>query len=228
MVEQPVPVDGGVVLEDLDGGEGKCMFLQLSDGRGWVLDREPGHEMCYKLFEPVDELWIYDPDNGKPMAIRESPFIEGQQTDHRLQPGEKFSVTEIQAQEENGSTLYLRLADGRGWAYDQKNDDEGMVYGGEVMCRRILDEMWEYRPTNGQPISVRAEPDIYGNKTSLVLSPGDTFEVEEILTERDAHPDRDSLPDDYGDGILFLKIVDGQGWLFDKNPELGTMCFRVS
>jgi len=211
IVEQPVPDGrGGIVLDILEGGEGKCAFLELADGRGWVLDREPGHEMCYKLFEPVDELWLYDPENGKPMAVRDSPFIEGEHTGHRVEVGEQFSVTEIQASEETGSVLYLKLADGRGWVFDQKSDQQDTVF-----CRRILRETWEYQPTNDHPIGIRTDPDIDGHKTSYVMDPGEQFIVEEIFS-----------PDD-GTGVLFLKLAGGRGWLFDKHPDYGPMCFRV-
>jgi hypothetical protein len=208
VVEQPVAVRGGYQLEELDGGEGNCLFLDLADGRGWVLDREPGHEMCYKLFEQVDELWLYDPPNNDlPIAIRDSPFVEGDRTGEMLQPGEKFEVCEMQASEDSGSILFLKLKDGRGWVFDQKDD-----YG-EILCKRILQEMWEYRPSNGKPLAIRFEPQINADRSSEKVYPEETFEVEEIVTG--------------DDGELFLKLADGRGWLFDKHPELGTMCFRV-
>jgi hypothetical protein len=207
IVEQPVVVDGGYQLEELDGGEGKCLFLNLADGRGWVLDREAGNEMCYKLFERVDELWLYDPKNDLPMAIRDSPFVEGNRTGEQLQPGEKFNVCEMQATEDSGSIIFLKLKDGRGWVFDQKD------YYGDILCRRVLQELWEFRPANGAPIAIRFEPDVYAEKSSERVYPEETFEVEEVV------------PGD--DGELFLKLADGRGWLFDKHPEQGTLCYRV-
>ena len=45
------------------------------------------------------------------------------------------------------------------------------------------------------------------------MYPGETFTVEEIEVG--------------DDGELFLMLADARGWLLDKHPELGTMCFRV-
>ncbi|CAK0905843.1 unnamed protein product [Prorocentrum cordatum] len=207
MVEQPVPVEGGVEIEELAGGEGQCTFLCLADGRGWVLDREPGLELCYKLFEPVDELWLYDPENGRPMAIRDSAFIDGEQTGQTLEPGEKFSVSEIQASEDTGTILFLKLKDGRGWVFDQKDED------GDILCKRMIDETWEYRPVNGAPIAIRTEPNIDSEKTEHKVYSEESFRVDLIVK---------GLDDE-----LFLRLEDGRGWLFDKHPEHGTMCFRV-
>eukprot|EP00959_Pyramimonas_sp_CCMP1952_P010367 217238-Pyramimonas_sp.AAC.1 len=82
------------------------------------------------------------------MAIRDSAFIDGEQTGQTLEPGEKFSVSEIQASEDTGTILFLKLKDGRGWVFDQQDED------GDILCKRMIDETWEYRPVNGAPIAI--------------------------------------------------------------------------
>ncbi|CAK0907644.1 unnamed protein product [Prorocentrum cordatum] len=196
-------VEGGMTMEEVD--DVNRHFLKLADGRGWVLDREAGHEMCYRLGEPVDERWIYDPENGKPMGIREEPALDGEQTGEVIRPGDRFEVSEILLAD--GEVLALRLMDDRGWVFDEISD-------GSIVCRRLLDETWVYEPENGAPIGIRSGPDVYGEKTGHKLHAEETFQVEEIEVG--------------DDGTLFLKLEDGRGWLFDKHPELGNMCRRVT
>lgn len=54
---------------------------------------------------------------------------------------------------------------------------------------------------------------INSEQSSYSMYPGETFTVEEIEVG--------------DDGELFLMLADARGCLFDKHPELGTMCFRV-
>ena len=66
------------------------------------------------------------------MAIRREPRTDGPVTTERLLPDEVFLVAEEQPSlEPDGSTIiYLRLSDGRGWAFDSKP-------GVGVMCIRV-------------------------------------------------------------------------------------------
>jgi len=194
-----------VVLEEAQIDHGDTTFLKLADGRGWVLDREPGHEMCYRLFQPVMERWVYEPENGKAMLIREEPDTAAERTSDAMYPGDSFVVSEIQAGDDG--VLFLRLADERGWVFDENPD-------GDVMCRRCLDETWEYRPMNGKPISVRETPDVFGEMTTHKVFPEESFQVSEI--------------EEGEDGVKYLRLDDGRGWLFDKHPQNGGMCYRVA
>lgn len=63
-------------------------------------------------------LWRFSPADGKHVDIRAEPTIEGRRTRERLQPGELFRVATEQLGQDG--ILYLRLADGRGWVFEQK------------------------------------------------------------------------------------------------------------
>lgn len=65
----------------------------------------------------VGSLWVCGP-NG--CAIRSHPsFDKNRRTQHMLQGGEKFRVSE-EVPADVGGALFLRLADGRGWVFDRK------------------------------------------------------------------------------------------------------------
>jgi len=69
--------------------------------------------------EPARGLWTYEVTGNK-LGIRKSPDV-GTAGAGYLTPGEFFKVTE-QRPGKDGRT-YLRLADGRGWAYDRSAKD---------------------------------------------------------------------------------------------------------
>lgn len=220
---------------------GGVRFLKLADGRdGWVVDREPGHEMCHRLSDGLDELWMYEPANGKPIGIRGEPDIRGARTGGMLSPGEKFKVSEIQAGEHG--VLFLRLSDGRGWVFDEKfsvpigetsapqgystvltlqrGARDHIVWAEApdgVLCKKVLDETWICQPASGKPVTIRKNPDINGEKTSYRMHTQKTFKVVEI-----------EAGEGENDGVLFLRLADGRGWLFDVHPEKGETCYRVA
>jgi hypothetical protein len=189
-----------------EGGGGDVLFLKLADGRGWVLDREAGAELCYPLFVEVNQMWKYDPEHAGHMPILEEPHVDAHRTGDRLHPGEKFCVAEMQAFEDNG-TLFLKLEDGRGWVYDQAETDH------ELLCKRIVEETWAYQPANGAPMAIRKNPEIDGEKTAQRVQPGEQFEIDEVV-EGDT-------------GVLFLHMADGRGWIFDRHPQFGDLCERI-
>jgi hypothetical protein len=191
-----------------DDPGGSAVFLKLADGRGWCLDREPGHEMCYKIFEPVDELWRFYGKNGRPIAIREEPDYDAEGTGDYLNQGDKFVVSEIQADEEG--VLWLMLADDRGWLFDEDQS-------GQLLCKRLVDETWEYQPEDelaGREIAIRSSPDINSPDIGKYIFPGESFQVEETVVG--------------DDDILYLKLDQEAGWLFETHPEYGTLCYKVA
>lgn len=199
----------GVSEEKL--GDDGVLFLRLSDGRGWVFDRKPGvGTMCVRAL-----LWRYHCGDQTPLVIRAGSNIDGARTQHTLAPGEVFCA----AREQMGldGVLYLELADGRGWAFDKKP-------GVGVMCARfqspsqVLDaaadgfSVWCYDAGDGKPIVLRKEPKLDGMRSSEMMQPGEVFRV------------RRELRGD--DGVLFLELSDGRGWLFDRKPDSGRMCVK--
>lgn len=72
---------------------------------------------------------------------------------------------------------------------------------------------WRYTPVNGASMAIRANPSLDSAPADATLRPGTLFEVcEEVEGE---------------DGVTFLKMNDGSGWVFDMKPGVGIMCRRV-
>ena len=72
--------------------------------------------------------WRYVPPTELPLAIRVLPQVVGPLTGHYLRPGEVFCVAQELYLGLEG-VVYLKLADGRGWAFDR-------LPGVGVMCER--------------------------------------------------------------------------------------------
>jgi len=61
-------------------------------------------------------------------------------------------------------------------------------------------------------LDIRSSPDVNGPRTHVVMQPGEVF----MVSEEHEGPD----------GVLYLKLADGRGWVFDKKPGAGMMCVR--
>merc|ERR1719188_2766033 len=72
---------------------------------------------------------------------------------------------------------------------------------------------WMYKPESDLPIDTRILPDVGATRTSKRLLPGEVFAVSE---ERSG-----------AGGTIFLKLRDGEGWLFDQKPDGRRMCVRT-
>merc|ERR1719329_878004 len=69
---------------------------------------------------------------------------------------------------------------------------------------------WRYAPQNGKDVNLRAGPSVNAERTGGVLRPGNEFDVADT---------------ELGEGgVLFLKLADGRGWVFDHLPGKGEMC----
>ena len=73
--------------------------------------------------------------------------------------------------------------------------------------------LWQYRPDNAKPIAVRETGEHAATLTGFRMQPGTVFEVDLI---------RRSV-----DGYCFLRLANGDGWVFDRSPR-GNMCFAIS
>mmetsp|Transcript_70610 Transcript_70610/g.199290 ORF Transcript_70610/g.199290 Transcript_70610/m.199290 type:complete len:256 (+) Transcript_70610:1-768(+) len=111
------------------------------------------------------------------------------------------------------------------WYFEQVGPDPGLdAEGGTESTREVTPascvpssgpvsvQKWLYTPCNGKSVPTRHTPDIEGKKTAVVLKPGDVFEV----VQEKLGPD----------GVLFLKLAGGAGWVFDHKPGVGVMCVR--
>jgi len=192
-------------------GEDGVLYLKLADGRGWVFDRKPGvGSMCERQVSEVS-YWRYDAGDGQLLVLRQAPELDAPRTKKGIKPGEVFQV----AREQEGAdgVIFLKLANGSGWAFDRKP-------GVGTMCERHMDKeafatpspLWRYVAKDGKPIFVRKSPDMKAPRSEETLEVGDLFCVSE--EQRGA------------DGVLYLHLADGSGWLFDTKPGVGTMCQR--
>jgi len=128
-----------------------------------------------------------------------------------LLPGDVFEVAE-ELPGMNG-VLFLKMADGTGWVFDQK-PGRGVMCVREERAQALASSLtkWRYISVSGDPISIRLTPDVEGVRSETDLLPGDVFEVAEELPGMN--------------GVLFLKMADGTGWVFDQKPGRGVKGVR--
>jgi hypothetical protein len=153
------------------------------------------------------ELWRCTPANGAPLGVRASPGFDTEVRRTVLEDGELFRVVKTIAGP--GDVLFLKLAGDIGWVFSSKP-------GVGTMCTKepADSEFWKCTPANGRPLEVRVGPRLDAAKTGEMLKPGAIFRVTGTL-RTDA-------------GVLFLKLADGRGWVFNNLPGVGLMCSKGS
>jgi len=72
---------------------------------------------------------------------------------------------------------------------------------------------WKYEPHNSIAKACRDTANIDGKRNGETLSAGAVFSVSEEVVK---------------DGVMYLKLADGRGWVFDHKPGEGIMCVRVT
>lgn len=76
---------------------------------------------------------------------------------------------------------------------------------------------WRCLPVNYRPIRIRQDPDYLAAGVALegndIIRVNEVFEVSETIHGED--------------GVVYLRLSDGRGWLFDRLPGVGTMCVPV-
>jgi len=94
-------------------------------------------------------------------------------------------------------------------------DGDGILNEEEMECLwshlyPLRETVWRYRADSRKPIDIRFKTEIDGPRTTHVMQHGTTFRVSQTF-----------LADD---GITFLKLADGRGWLFDRKLDGRRMC----
>lgn len=80
-------------------------------------------------------IWTYEV-SGKKIGIREGPSVASNQQGDYLENGELFNVVErVRGGDEK--RVYLKLADGRGWAYDRSAKDESKIVVEELGAKAV-------------------------------------------------------------------------------------------
>lgn len=128
------------------GGLRGSLELESDGGRGKA-SQYPGMEIS---------LWRYLPGDTTAFAIRTAPDVDACRADAVLQPGEVFGVSE-EYQGADGVT-YLKLADGRGWAFDIDSSLAALCVREKLAPQRSLDAQdahmlvgtWRYGSKGGK------------------------------------------------------------------------------
>jgi len=72
---------------------------------------------------------------------------------------------------------------------------------------------WRYHGEDGYVLAIRSTPDIHGPKSGHTLQPGEVFRIKEKLQG--------------GNGIRYLNLADGRGWVFEAKPGVGVLCSKM-
>lgn len=118
---------------DFAGANGTAQDLQLTNTGtktpstlkikiNWV-EKQNNNRRISAYKENTDQRWIV---RTRPIGLRAGPGVNEKRVMIDLQPGEEFDVVEIV--EGAGGQSYVRLKDGRGWAFSKSPKD------GEALC----------------------------------------------------------------------------------------------
>lgn len=102
--------------------------------------------------------------------------------------------------------------------YDAGKVGEQMSHQGDVIrssssCDPAFSSCWRYVPPTSRDIRIRSEPNFEGGHDGHVVHPSEEFLVSEEKRDETS-------------GVLYLRLADGRGWLFDMLPGIGEMCVR--
>lgn len=199
------PGDLFLVSQEREGADG-VVYLRLADGRGWVFDRKPDNTiMCMRVSDSL-------------MGSTAQPFVASAGVPSAAVPSPMMSPVQScmsQPSALDGSLRSLPQAPRQSLAGSVQMHCPGVqvqaIPAGASLPRGALSQ-WIYSPEITALVDVRAVPDVAGQRTAHVMQPGEVFSVSEELEGRD--------------GILYLRLADGRGWIFDRKPEAGRMCVR--
>lgn len=124
---------------------------QISKPVGWIslVDTKNGIRWAHQ----EGLLWRYEPLKDVALLLRanssmESPFAR---PTAELKPGEAFKVDSIVIEDDHERVRHLRLADGRGWAFDWSQ-----AHG--TMCVPVRRKDWSYGVGDGTVLQVERTP----------------------------------------------------------------------
>lgn len=96
----------------------------------------------------------------------------------------------------------------------QCHQDVSFCRGSNVV--KTSHSQWMFKPPPGKfswAVRIRSEPDSSSSKTKYTLQPFSIFSVSQEVQGCD--------------GVLYLKLMDGRGWVFDRVPQVAIMCIKL-
>eukprot|EP00913_Durusdinium_trenchii_P014600 g13699.t1 len=206
-------------ISDSDGGE-----ELLRGQRGQIIEIDDDGDAYIRFREHRKKQWVYSQnfgylakvlfDKGDDVIVRRS-FENGSFPMRRGQSGRVCRVDaggdvlidfhgDLREQwAARPEDLRWTTGDGADYAERQEKPKSAAASAAEA-------KLWLYNPPSFRDVAIRATPSIEGPRTSLTMRPGQRFMVSEELVGED--------------GILYLKLADGTGWMFQSKPGSGTLC----
>ena len=171
-----------------------------------------GYDLCRSC------LAIRSWDQSSAPGAPESSFSVGGEAEVRL-PGassraDKWSACSVEGPGETKGTYNVVPLEGRGDAGHEAGRRVSVTaarlrHKGLVAVPGPVDALWRYASPNDIAIGIRSVPEIDGPRDGQ-LEHGQVFRVSEHY--------------EGAGGVLFLRLADGRGWVFDRKPGVGTMC----
>eukprot|EP00930_Biecheleria_cincta_P062056 TRINITY_DN4756_c0_g1_i1.p1 TRINITY_DN4756_c0_g1~~TRINITY_DN4756_c0_g1_i1.p1 ORF type:complete len:913 (+),score=268.46 TRINITY_DN4756_c0_g1_i1:114-2852(+) len=79
------------------------------------------------------------------------------------------------------------------------------------------EQVWRFQPRSRAALAIRILPSIDAPKSGEKMYPGDAF----LVSEKQRGIDAASAAE-----LLFLRLADGRGWVFNRSPDVGTLCIE--
>ncbi|CAJ1388915.1 unnamed protein product [Effrenium voratum] len=185
----------------------------LRGQRGQIVEIDADGDAYIRFREHRKKQWVYSQsfyylakvlfDKANTLNVRRS-FQCGS---HRIRRGQSAVVRRVDA----GGDVLMDFGDNIG---DQWVQYYSLVFLEKEKPKVASQEakMWLYNPPSFREVAIRATPSVDGPRSKLTLRPGQRFLVSEEVVG--------------SDGILYLRLADGTGWMFETKPGSGTLCVR--
>jgi len=191
----------------VDGLESKLATARLQVGASMTEDR---------LTSDAAELESREELRRLPLEVRRqvaarSPYWSQLTWCDRLALVRDSVEAEAEAVENGGSRRQLsRASSAPPGAVRQQPDERAPAVRPAAAAVARVPTRWRCDTANGFVIGIRTMPAIDGPMSGDSLRLGETFLVSQELSG--------------SDGVLYLRLADGRGWVFDQKPGVGTMC----
>jgi len=209
-------------------------FLKLTDGRGWVFDQQGDLTIMAKMEEiEIGDMW-YRISCKELVDVRRAPVYDDDAKTGRLLCPKELTVVNIKCRVRGQN--FVHLADGRGWVFLTKPDArqdarrKERSLGDSVMkecdAEVVHGETWmaqeDLLPVTSDIVEVGLWTYIVnidnmcalGTKLHGVLvNSGDILKIDKRCYGEGA------VPEVGREGMKWLRIVDGRGWVPEKTPD---------